>query len=64
MRWAVHVALIDDIRNAYRILVGKPESKRPLCKTPHHTTSHKNYRLFISVEEDPEDDCHLGCCSV
>jgi hypothetical protein len=30
MRWAGHVALIGEKRNAYRILVGKPEGKRPL----------------------------------
>jgi hypothetical protein len=30
MRWAWHVARIEEKRNAYRILVGKPEGKRPL----------------------------------
>jgi hypothetical protein len=30
MRWAEHVARLGDKRNAYRILVGKPEGKRPL----------------------------------
>jgi hypothetical protein len=30
MRWAGHVARIEAKRNAYRILVGKPEGKRPL----------------------------------
>jgi hypothetical protein len=30
MRWAVHVARKGEMRNAYRILVGKPEGKRPL----------------------------------
>jgi hypothetical protein len=30
MRWAGHVARMDEKRNAYRILVGKPERKRPL----------------------------------
>jgi hypothetical protein len=30
MRWAGHVARIREKRNAYRILVGKPESRRPL----------------------------------
>jgi hypothetical protein len=29
MRWAGHVARIGETRNAYRILVGKPEGKRP-----------------------------------
>jgi hypothetical protein len=30
MKWAGHVARIGETRNAYRILVGKPEGKRPL----------------------------------
>jgi hypothetical protein len=30
MRWAGHVARIEEDRNAYGILVGKPEGKRPL----------------------------------
>jgi hypothetical protein len=30
MRWAGHVARMGDKRNAYRILVGKPEGKRPI----------------------------------
>jgi hypothetical protein len=30
MRWAEHVARIGEIRTAYRILVGKPEGKRPV----------------------------------
>jgi hypothetical protein len=30
MRWARHVARMGEKRNAYRILVGKPEGKRPL----------------------------------
>jgi hypothetical protein len=29
-RWAGHVARIGEKRNAYRILAGKPEGKRPL----------------------------------
>jgi hypothetical protein len=30
MRWAGHVARMGEKRNAYRILVGNPEGKRPL----------------------------------
>jgi hypothetical protein len=30
VRWAGHVARISETRNAYKILVGKPEGKRPL----------------------------------
>jgi hypothetical protein len=30
MRWTGHVERIGEKRNAYRILMGKPEGKRPL----------------------------------
>jgi hypothetical protein len=30
MRWAGHVARMGETKNAYRILVGKPEGKRAL----------------------------------
>jgi hypothetical protein len=30
MRWAGHVARMGENRNAYRLLVRKPEGKRPL----------------------------------
>jgi hypothetical protein len=30
MRWARHAARLGERRNAYRILVGNPERKRPL----------------------------------
>jgi len=29
VRWAGHVARMEEIRNAYKMLVGKPEGKRP-----------------------------------
>jgi hypothetical protein len=32
MRWAGHAARMGESRNAYRILVGKQEGKRPLRK--------------------------------
>jgi len=32
MRWTGHVAYIGMRRDAYRILMGKPEVKRPLGK--------------------------------
>jgi hypothetical protein len=35
MRWAGHVARMGETRNAYRILVGKPEGKRPLGRPKH-----------------------------
>jgi hypothetical protein len=33
MRWAGHVARMGEKRNAYRILVGKPEGKETTGKT-------------------------------
>jgi hypothetical protein len=30
MRWAGHVAQVGEKRSTYRLLVGKPEGKRPL----------------------------------
>jgi hypothetical protein len=30
MRWAEHVARMGEKKNVYRLLVGKPEGKRPL----------------------------------
>jgi hypothetical protein len=30
MRWVGHVARIEEERGVYRVLVGKPEGKRPL----------------------------------
>jgi hypothetical protein len=30
MRWAGHVARMGEKRNVYRLLVGKPEGKRPV----------------------------------
>jgi hypothetical protein len=32
MRWGGHVARMEETMNAYRILVGEPEGKRPLGK--------------------------------
>ena len=30
MRWAGHMACMDEERGVYRVLVGKPEGRRPL----------------------------------
>jgi hypothetical protein len=35
MRWAGHVARMGEKRTAYRLLVGKPEGKRPLGRPRH-----------------------------
>jgi len=35
MRWAGHVTSMGEERGAYRVLVGKPEGKRPLGRPRH-----------------------------
>jgi hypothetical protein len=35
MRWAGHVARMGERRGVYRVLVGRPEGKRPLEKPRH-----------------------------
>jgi len=35
MRWAGHVARIGERRGVYRVLVAKPEGKRPLGRLGH-----------------------------
>ena len=32
MRWAGHVARMGEVREVYRVLVGKPEGRRPLAR--------------------------------
>jgi hypothetical protein len=36
MRWAGHVVRMGEGRGAYRILVGRPEGRRPLGRRPRH----------------------------
>jgi len=35
MRWTGHVARMEERRGVYRVLVGKPEGKRPLGRPRH-----------------------------
>jgi hypothetical protein len=35
MRWAGHVACMEEGRGVYRVLVGRPEGKRPLGRPRH-----------------------------
>jgi hypothetical protein len=50
VRWAGHVAHIEDMRNAYKVVFGKHEGKRPLGRfklkrdnTHTHTHTHNTY---------------------
>ena len=50
MRWAEHVTCVGERRGAYRLLVGKPEGKRPLGRSRHrwkdNTGRHKKMGTF------------------
>jgi hypothetical protein len=35
MKWARHIKQIGKMRNKYKILVGRPEGKRPVGKRRH-----------------------------
>jgi hypothetical protein len=39
MRWAGHIARMGEKRNTYRLLVGKPEGKRPLGRPRYRCIS-------------------------
>jgi hypothetical protein len=45
MRWAGHVARMGEKRNASRIWVGKPESKRPLGRTSRRWVDNSKMEL-------------------
>jgi len=47
MRWAGHVALMGEERGVYRVLVGKPEGKRPLGRPRRRSVD--NIRLDLQV---------------
>ena len=50
VRWAGHVARMGDERGLYRILVGKPEGKRPLGRPRR--------RLVYNIRMDLQE---VGC---
>jgi hypothetical protein len=45
MRWTGHVARMGEKRNAYRLLVGKPEGKRQLRRARHRWVD--NIKLIL-----------------
>jgi hypothetical protein len=48
MRWAGHVARMGEKRNAYRVLVGKQEGKRPLGRPMREWI----YNIKIDLREE------------
>jgi hypothetical protein len=45
MRWAGRVARMEERKGAYRVLVGKPERKRPIAR-PKHRWKDNIKRIF------------------
>jgi hypothetical protein len=45
MRWACHVAHVGEKRNAYSLLTGKPEGKRPLGRPRRRWVD--NIRMYL-----------------
>jgi ribosome biogenesis protein Nip4 len=45
MGWAENVAGMGEVRNAYKILIGKPESKRPLRRPRRRWED--NIRMYL-----------------
>jgi hypothetical protein len=35
MRWAGHVTCLGEVRGVYRVMVGRPEGKRPVGRPRH-----------------------------
>jgi hypothetical protein len=46
MRWAGHEALMWEKRNVYRLLIGKPEGKRPLGRSRRKWIDNIKLKLF------------------
>jgi hypothetical protein len=55
MRWAGHVARMGEKKNAYRLLVGKPEERRPLGRPRHRWLD--NIRMDLVEEGWGDVDC-------
>jgi len=69
MKWAGHVARMGDRRCAYRVLLGKPEGKRPLGRPKCRL----EYNIKVDIQEVgrdvewisldvgfPRRDCEVG----
>ncbi|KAJ4434333.1 hypothetical protein ANN_22890 [Periplaneta americana] len=59
LRWAGHVARMGESRNEYRVLVGRPEGKRPLGR-PRHTWEDNIKMDFREVGYDDRDWINLA----
>jgi len=55
LRWAGHVACVEERRGVYRVLVGKPEGKRPLGRPRHRW----EYNIKMDLQEVGCGGCGL-----
>ena len=53
IRWAGHVILMEENRGAYRVLVGKPEGKRPLGRSRRRLKD--NIKMDLQVKAGDMD---------
>jgi hypothetical protein len=60
MRWAGHVARMGKKRNAYRLLVGKPEGKRPLERPKHRWVDRPNIRMDLGPKHRWVDNIRMA----
>ncbi|KAJ4435343.1 hypothetical protein ANN_17955 [Periplaneta americana] len=51
LRWAGHVARMGESRNAYRVLVGRPEGKRPLGRPRRRWKDIKMYLREVGYDD-------------
>jgi hypothetical protein len=58
LRWAGHVALMAERRNAYNILVGEAEGKRPFGRPKHRWKD--SIRMDLRVRSCRLDSSGLG----
>ena len=59
LRWAGHVACVEQSRNEYRVQLGKPEGKRPLGRLRHRWEDNVKMNLR-EVGCDPGDWIELS----
>ena len=52
LRWAGHVARMEESRNAFKILTGKPTGKRPLGRPRRRWEIGINTRNWIDSAQD------------
>jgi hypothetical protein len=58
MRWVGHVARMGEKRNVYRLLIGKPERKRPLGRPRHRWMDNIKMDLFGPFRD------RIECCGL